>query len=78
MIRCITIGTTTVQGTLVRELPDGRAQVRVGEMVYTGQLIDQYQKFAATASSCNQQQKRSPSNSTSQTQLGVHSGPLFL
>lgn len=53
MTRCIKIGTTTVQGTLVRELPDGRAQVRVGEMVYTGQLIDQYQKFAATASSCN-------------------------
>jgi len=52
MIRCIKIGTTTVQGTLVRELPDGMAQVRVGEMVYTGQLIDQYQKFAATASSC--------------------------
>ena len=52
MIRCITIGTTTVQGTLVRELPDRRAQVRVGTMVYTGQLIDQYQGFAATASGC--------------------------
>jgi hypothetical protein len=50
--RCIQIGTTTVQGTLVRELPDGMAQVRVGEMVYTGQLIDQYQGFAATASGC--------------------------
>jgi len=52
MICCIQIGTTTVQGTLVRELPEGLAQVRVGEMVYTGQLIDQYQGFAATASSC--------------------------
>ena len=52
MIRCIAIGTTTVQGTLLRELPGGRAQVRVGEMVYTGQLIDQNQQFAATASSC--------------------------
>jgi hypothetical protein len=53
MIRCIQIGTTTVQGTLVRELPDGRAQVRVGKSVYTGQLIGQYQWFVATASSCN-------------------------
>lgn len=52
MIRCVQIGTTTVQGTLVRELPKGRAQVRVGELVYTGQLIDQYQGLAATASSC--------------------------
>ena len=52
MIRCIQIGTTTVQGTLVRELPERRAQVRVGELVYTGQLIDQYQGFAATAFSC--------------------------
>ena len=52
MIRCIQIGTITVQGTLVRELPEGRAQVRVGELVYTGQLIEQYQHFAATASGC--------------------------
>lgn len=52
MIRCIKIGTTIVQGTLVRELPDGWAQVRVGELVYTGDIIDQYQGFAATASSC--------------------------
>ena len=52
MMCCIQIGTTTVQGTLVRELPDGRAQVCVGTMVYTGQLIKQYQQFAATASGC--------------------------
>lgn len=65
MIRCIQIGTTVVQGTLVRELPGGRAQVRVGELVYTGDILDQYQDFAATASSCNSpNSKGASSNST--------------
>jgi hypothetical protein len=68
MIRCIKIGTTTVQGTLVRELPDGRAQVRVGEMVYTGQLIDQYQKFAATASSCKSPNSKGASSNSKPSQ----------
>jgi len=52
MLRCIIIGASIVQGTLVQKLPEGRAQVCVGNMVYTGQLIDQYQQFAATASGC--------------------------
>ena len=65
MIRCIQIGTTTVQGTLVRELPGGRAQVRVGELVYTGDVIDQCQGFAATASSCKSPNRKGAStNST--------------
>ena len=65
MIRCIKIGTTVVQGTLVRELPEGQAQVRVGEMVYTGDIIDQYQGFAATASSCKSPNSKGAStNST--------------
>ena len=68
MIRCIQIGTTTVQGTLVRELPDGRAQVRVGEMVYTGQLIDQYQRFAATASGCTSPNSKGASSSSKPSQ----------
>lgn len=44
MIRCIKIGTTTVQGTLIRELPNGMAQLQVGDMVHTGILIDQHRE----------------------------------
>jgi hypothetical protein len=61
MIRCIKIGTTIVQGTLVRELPDGRAQVRVGEMVYTGELIDQHREDQADSSHSKQDQPRTTS-----------------
>ena len=39
MIRCIAIGTTTVQGRLIRKLPGGMAQVRVGGVIYTGKLV---------------------------------------
>ena len=39
MIRCITIGSSTVQGTFVRMLPGGRAEVRVGAKVYAGKMV---------------------------------------
>jgi hypothetical protein len=61
MIRCIKIGTTTVQGTLLRELPDGRAQVCVGGMVYAGELIDQRREDQADLSHSKQDQPRTTS-----------------
>lgn len=41
MLRTITIGTTvSVQGIFVRDMPDGRVSVKVGNDIYTGRPID--------------------------------------
>ena len=40
MIRCITIGSSIVQGTFVRMLPGGLAVVRVGATPYVGKLVE--------------------------------------
>jgi len=39
MIRCITIGSSIVQGALVRKLSEGRAEIRVGDVIYSGALV---------------------------------------
>lgn len=40
MLHTVMMGScVSVQGTIVKTLPDGRAQVRVGDQVFTGRLV---------------------------------------
>ena len=40
MLQTIVLGScVSVQGLFEKKLPDGRVSVRVGEAVYTGQLV---------------------------------------
>ncbi|MCR9124958.1 MAG: hypothetical protein NXH82_02415 [Rhodobacteraceae bacterium] len=41
MLRTITLGTcVSIQGIYVKDLPDGRIQVRVGNTEYTGNPVN--------------------------------------